>query len=801
MSLRHRLLCTPAEQAHLPAEAGPRRRATLALALICASVAYLALIATSAQAIQTHYFLKSFGSGHLGNPIGIAVDNSSTPSQGDIYIANPGGTVQKYDSSGNLITSYGDTSPSPDGRLHGTALPGGAFSTLYNVAVDPSNGDLYVVDRGARTVDKFDSSGNLITSFGDTSPSHDGQLHGTAAAGFFAPWALAVDPSTHNLYVGDTVSGGKVDVFNSSGAFQASLSFAGVGETVSFGLDSLGHVYVASYYGVKVYDASTGNLDPSYGGGSGTLVSGTFLNGLAVDPTTDHVYVGQDGFISEWDSSGNLVDTFGADASPALGHYLFGVSVDAVTQRIYVSDYENSVADVFGPGVTLPNVNTKDASNISHTTATVNGNVDPDAAHGGGPVTDCHFEYGTDTTYSLGSVPCSQATPYSAPTDVSADLSGLTSETTYHYRLVAANADGPAPGADHTFTPRAVYSLATGSSSNPEPGSATLNGSFTGDGNDTHYYFEYVDNGNYVPTAPDPYSAGQTTAAPPGADAGSGTGTQNVSAIANFPSPYTTYHYRIVATNGFGTSYGSDQTLFTLPPVLPAIDATSSSNVTPVSATLDAQVKPGFGPTIVRFEYGTTTSYGSRTYPTESIGDDNADHPASIDISGLTPGTTYHFRALATNFTGIVKGPDQAFTTPDLPAVSGEAASNLTSTTATLNATIKPGFRSTTYHFEYGIADAYGHSTSESPPIGSDNSVHPGSATISGLQPETTYHFRILATNAIGTTAGPDQTFTTAPVVTPLPPPPFTCKHGFVKRHGKCVRKHHHKRKHHRRSH
>ena len=48
------------------------------------------------------------------------------------------------------------------------------------------------------------------------------------------------------------------------------------------------------------------------------------------------------------------------------------------------------------------------------------------------------------------------------------------------------------------------------------------------------------------------------------------------------------------------------------------------------------------------------------------------------DISGLAPGTTYHFRALATNFSGITRGPDQAFTTPALPAVVENAATDVT---------------------------------------------------------------------------------------------------------------------------
>ena len=65
------------------------------------------------------------------------------------------------------------------------------------------------------------------------------------------------------------------------------------------------------------------------------------------------------------------------------------------------------------------------------------------------------------------------------------------------------------------------------------------------------------------------------------------------------------------------------------------------------------------------------------------------------------------------------------------------------------------------------------------------------SQAISGLTPGTTYHFRVVASNGVGTTAGPDQTFKTdaAAVPPPQPSPPVKCKKGTVKRHGKCVKK------------
>ena len=537
-------------------------------------------------------------------------------------------------------------------------------------------------------------------------------------------------------------------------------------------------------------------------------VSVAHLTGVAVDPTNGDLLVVDAGnkVVDEFSSSGEyleqLTGTGPSQSTPFGANVIEGADIGllaggiAVNSSGYVYVVDAGVVDIFTPRGVVPNVTYEPVTGLVHTSATVHASID---LNGGPEVTSCVFQYGPTPAYGS-SVPCSPDTPYTGTTAVSADLSGLTAETTYHYRVVVVTANGTRRAPDQTLTPRAVYSLSTGSSSNPEPGSATLNGSFTGDGTDTHYYFEYVDFSNYDPTAPDPYSAGQTTAAPPGADAGSGSGTQDVSATANFSTPYFIYHYRIVAINSFGTSYGSDQTLLSSAPALPTIDTTPASNVTPSSAMLDAQVNPGFGPTTVRFDYGPTAAYGSRTYPTESIGADNADHPVSVEVSGLTPGTTYHFRAVATNFSGITTGPDQTVSTPDLPGVVANPATNVTPTTATLSAGVRPGFRATTYHFEYGPSDSYGSSTPESASVGTDNSVHPAGAAITGLAMETTYHFRIVATNAIGATTGPDQTFTTAQVGTPSPPPPVTCKHGFVKRHGKCVKVRHHRSKH-RRSH
>jgi hypothetical protein len=94
------------------------------------------------------------------------------------------------------------------------------------------------------------------------------------------------------------------------------------------------------------------------------------------------------------------------------------------------------------------------------------------------------------------------------------------------------------------------------------------------------------------------------------------------------------------------------------------------------------------------------------------------------------------------------------------PTATTQPATNVTATSATLNGTVAPNGEPTTYHFEYGTTTAYGSRTPEQTVTG--NKSKKVSSTVFGLQPSTTYHFRVVATNASGTVNGADMTFRTA---------------------------------------
>ncbi len=95
------------------------------------------------------------------------------------------------------------------------------------------------------------------------------------------------------------------------------------------------------------------------------------------------------------------------------------------------------------------------------------------------------------------------------------------------------------------------------------------------------------------------------------------------------------------------------------------------------------------------------------------------------------------------------------------PAVSTGAANHVTPTTATITGTVNANGKATTYHFEWGTSTAYGRSTG-SASAGSGTTDQSVSAALSGLVPNTTYHYRLVATNSSGTAVGADRSFKTS---------------------------------------
>lgn len=104
-----------------------------------------------------------------------------------------------------------------------------------------------------------------------------------------------------------------------------------------------------------------------------------------------------------------------------------------------------------------------------------------------------------------------------------------------------------------------------------------------------------------------------------------------------------------------------------------------------------------------------------------------------------------------------------------LPSVSTGGARSVTQSSALLNGTVNPNSEPTTYYFEYGPTKAYGSRTAQQGPTAATKGNMPVSASVQGLSPATTYHYRLVAANASGTRLGGDRSFKTlkpAPTIT-----------------------------------
>jgi hypothetical protein len=100
-----------------------------------------------------------------------------------------------------------------------------------------------------------------------------------------------------------------------------------------------------------------------------------------------------------------------------------------------------------------------------------------------------------------------------------------------------------------------------------------------------------------------------------------------------------------------------------------------------------------------------------------------------------------------------------------VPDATTGGATAITQSTVKLNGTVKPNSQDTTWHFEYGPTNTYGTNTAESGPVASGAGTTDVSVDVANLAPGTVYHYRLVATNASGSTGGKDRTFTTRSAV------------------------------------
>jgi hypothetical protein len=450
---------------------------------------------------------------------------------------------------------------------------------------------------------------------------------------------------------------------------------------------------------------------------------------------------------------GQFLEVFPENQTSTFEQNYMGVDVNEDNGDVFVADRAGgNVIRVFS-SVVVPDVTTGDQTANDEISGTVN-------RAGAGPITDCYFEYATDAffdgngeTYDQ-EIACEPATAFDEDRTVTATVPGLTNETIYHYRLVAKNANGEGTGSDRILEPHDIEFLKTRPATSITRQTATLHASFVGNGENTTYHFQWD-----VNDPEDDEWVGSSSSTP--VTLTGPTGDTQISEPITGLTAGTVYRFRVIAEAGGKESIAQELT-FETSAAIKGITTLPATDVEPTQATLNGSLDPDGYETNFYFEYGKTKSYGQKTPvpPGEEVGTTApGSTPVETLATNLEPGTTYHFRLVATNESGLTKGGDQVFTTPQAPSVNGFSSRNVTADSAELTAQIDPnGFLASAY-FEYGTTLNYGSkidvpASQLSSPTGPQDVV----VAIEGLS-SSTYHFRLVATNQWGETITEDQTF------------------------------------------
>ena len=386
----------------------------------------------------------------------------------------------------------------------------GEFESPTFIAVDNSaggGGDVYVGDQADNLITKFNEDGELITTWGNNGPGPNGQLNiAPALEGYpLNLGGFAVD-TAGNLWVHDIE---RTLEFTQAGA---SADGSGCSDEVEgypgqVGIDSAGDLYIvqsesnASGEIVGIIRRFGPNCEKL-----GSAFQGHEVSGLAVDLSDNSLYVDLGASIARAGSA----EEFGAEQLATGGGA--GLAVDSSTGdlpysgTVYAANTVTDQVDAFGVAL---EVNTAAASEVKATTVTLNGEVNPVGApvsecyfeYATSSVFESQQVYDHTTPCEPKAEELGEGT---APRPVEAKLSGLLGGTEYHFRLVGKKGTTTVAGDDEVFTTATVPVITGGEAKNltlhppvpPEEPEATVSAELRASVNPeglqvTHCVFEY----------------------------------------------------------------------------------------------------------------------------------------------------------------------------------------------------------------------------------------------------------------------------------------------------------------------
>ena len=354
-----------------------------------------------------------------------------------------------------------------------------------------------------------------------------------------------------------------------------------------------------------------------------------------------------------------------ASAGSGLGGYSCNMTNLAGGTTYYVRAYAKNVKGVaYGEEKTfttldfdLPEVTTAEVTNITQTSAKGGGNVTSD---GGITVTERGICWDTNHNPTIRD---QVATSGTGTGSYNCNIAGLNAHTTYYVRAYATNNKGTAYGEEVSFNTSAnPPTVSTGSVTNITTSSATGSGNVTSDGGST-----VTERGLCWSTNHNPSTGGQHVAA--------GNGTGEFTAAMTHLNTNTTYYVRSYATNGAGTIYGEEVEFMTRSISEPGVTTASVTNIGNTTATGGGNVISSGGAIVTERGICWSTNHnptisGSHNYNGTGTGE------YTVNLSNLTPNTTYYVRAYAINSEGTAYGEEVNFKTSLTPTYTIAVSAN-----------------------------------------------------------------------------------------------------------------------------
>ncbi len=722
---------------------------------------------------EAKFGTRGAGVGEFEGIFNAAVEQES----GDLFVADSENQrIQIFDPDGNPVTNEAHEAV----VINGSEVPGGAFHAATGVAVDNSEtlsrGDVYVADEGSKVVDKFAPNGSSpnggykyvcqLTGIGGDCVS----AGGVPVVSFGAPSSVAVD-GQGNVYVaqaaGNGMTSGSVEEFTTEGTDVKQFSVpAAAGVAVSpsggviYAVDGLTASTVELVVNPQTHQLEREEVIDSEGSTAVTVAPTTgevFVDDFAGEP---HVNV----YEANPEAGEEPVERLVATEPGQLG-ISFGVAYSSLGNgRVYVTDLANEDVHIYAREAgSPPTLECQPAAEIVADAAKLECSVEP---AGPGEV-EWHLEY-----RKVGSAVWIK-TPGGALASAGTigERIALEPETEYVYRGSATNELGETGRSTKTrFTTPVAFELIAARATQITSTSAVLAGEVNPEGVESHSLFDYGLTTSYGASIEALREGSDSN------DDGGGTTPVHVSGKLEGLEPHKIYHYRLKGENVIGERGNGQDAEFETLPAPPAVSATVSG-VGRKSATLSGTVNPENSSTTYHFIYGPGESYGMETPDASAGGEFGEKTVGPVDVSGLRPETTYHFRLVASSeddgvSVGTSRTADQTFTTGAaiLPTVQAGEASAITQTSATITDTIDPEGQPTSWELQLGAdtgqgggARIYGQAVE-----GEETIV----LELRDLVPGTTYHYRIVASNEGGSAAGRDAVFTTLGVPSLIAQPP-----------------------------